>query len=47
MSNYVRQERILALNEDKVVMPLLRLRDYPLLPDELSVFHAKGFRIPR
>ncbi|HEX5271302.1 MAG TPA: NB-ARC domain-containing protein, partial [Gemmataceae bacterium] len=43
-SDYVRQEWQFALNDDKVVTPLLRLGDYPLVPDELRLLHAEDFR---
>jgi hypothetical protein len=43
-SEYVRQEWQFALQHDKVVTPVLRLGDYPLVPDELRLFHAEDFR---
>ena len=44
-SDYVRQEWQFALREaDKVVTPILRLGDYPLVPDELRLLHCEDFR---
>jgi len=44
-SDYVRQEWQFALREaDKVVTPILRLGDYPLVPDELTLLHCEDFR---
>ena len=44
-SDYVRQEWQFALREaDKVVTPILRLGDYPLVPDELKLLHCEDFR---
>ena len=41
VSDYVRQEWQFAWREaDKVVTPILRLGDYPLVPDELKLIHA-------
>ena len=44
-SDYVRQEWQFAWREaDKVVTPILRLGDYPLVPDELKLLHCEDFR---
>ena len=43
-SDYVRQEWQFALQADKVVTPVLRLGDYPLVPDELRLLHTEDFR---
>src|SRR5690348_1418632 len=43
-SDYVRQEWQFALQDDKVVTPVLRLGDYPLVPDELRLLHTEDFR---
>ncbi len=44
-SEYVRQEWQFAWFEaEKVVTPILRLGDYPLLPDELKLLHCEDFR---
>ncbi len=43
-SDYVRQEWQFALQDDKVVTPILRLGDYHDVPDELRLFHAEDFR---
>lgn len=43
-SEYVRQEWQFALQYEKVVTPVLRLGDYPLLPDELRLVHTEDFR---
>ena len=44
LSDYVRQEWPFALLDDKVVTPVLRLGDYPLVPDELRLLHTEDFR---
>jgi hypothetical protein len=41
---YVRQEWQFALQDDKVVTPVLRLAEYPDVPEELRLFHADDFR---
>jgi hypothetical protein len=44
-SDYVRQEWQFAWSEaDKVVTPILRLGDYPLVPDELKLLHCEDFQ---
>ncbi len=44
-SDYVTQEWQFAWCEaDKVVTPILRLGDYPLIPDELKLLHCEDFR---
>jgi WD40 repeat protein len=43
-SDYVRQEWQFALNADKVVTPILRRGDYPLVPGELRGVHCEDFR---
>src|SRR5688572_15212913 len=44
-SDYVRQEWQFAWFEaEKVVTPILRLGDFPLLPDELKLLHCEDFR---
>ena len=43
-SDYVRQEWQFALEADKVVTPILRVGDYPLVPDELKLLHCEDFR---
>ncbi len=43
-SDYVRQEWKFALEADKVVTPILRLDDYPIVPDELKLLHCEDFR---
>ena len=44
-SDYVRQEWQFAWFEaEKVVSPILRLGDYPLVPDELKLLHCEDFR---
>src|SRR5687767_6465840 len=44
-SDYVRQEWQFAWFEaEKVVTPILRLGDYPLVPDELKLLHCEDFR---
>ena len=44
-SAYVQQEWQFAWREaDKVVTPILRLGDYPILPDELKLLHCEDFR---
>lgn len=43
-SDYVLQEWQFALEADKVVTPILRLGDYPLVPDELKLLHCEDFR---
>ena len=43
-SDYVRQEWLFALQEDKVVTPILRLGEFLLVPDELKLFHHEDFR---
>lgn len=44
-SDYVRQEWQFAWFEaEKVVTPILRLGDYPLIPDELKLLHCEDFR---
>ena len=43
-SLYVRQEWQFAYFEaEKVVTPILRLGDYPIVPDELKLLHVRGF----
>ena len=44
LSEYVRQEWQFALEADKVVTPILRVGDYPLVPDELKLLHCEDFR---
>ena len=44
-SEYVQQEWKFAWREaDKVVTPILRWGDYPLVPDELKLLHCEDFR---
>ena len=43
-SEYVQQEWQFALEADKVVTPILRVGDYPLVPDELKLLHCEDFR---
>src|SRR4051794_3212427 len=44
-SDYVRQEWQFAWFEaEKVVTPILRLGDYPIVPDELKLLHSEDFR---
>jgi WD40 repeat protein len=44
-SDYVRQEWQFAYFEaDKVVTPILRKGDFPLVPDELNLLHCEDFR---
>ena len=43
-SDYVRQEWLFALEADKVVTPILRRGDYPLVPGELAGVHCEDFR---
>ena len=43
VSDYVRQEWLLALQADKAVTPILRQGDYPIVPDELRLFHNEDF----
>ena len=44
-SDYVRQEWQFAWFEaEKVVVPILRLGDYPFVPDELKLLHCEDFR---
>ena len=44
-SDYVRQEWQFGWREaDKVVTPILRLGDYPLVPDELKLLQCEDFR---
>jgi len=43
-SNYVWQEWQFALDGDKVLTPILRIGDYPLIPDELRLLHCEDFR---
>jgi hypothetical protein len=44
-SDYVRQEWQFAYFEaDKVVTPILRQGDFPLVPDELKLLHCEDFR---
>src|SRR6266513_2682188 len=43
-SLYVRQEWEYALSVCKVVIPILRIGDYDLLPEELKHFHCPDFR---
>ena len=40
----MRQEGQFALQADKAVTPILRLGDYPLVPDELRLFHTVDCR---
>jgi WD40 repeat protein len=48
VSDYVRQEWQFAWREaDKVVTPILRWGDYPLVPDELKLLHCEDFREDR
>lgn len=44
VSDYVRQEWQFALQADKAVTPILRQRDYPLVPDELKLLPCEDFR---
>ena len=41
-SEYVRQEWQFALEADKVVTPILRIGDYPLVPDELKLLQPSS-----
>src|SRR4051794_40852864 len=44
-SDYVWQEWQFAWREaDKVITPILRLGDYPLVPGELKLLHCEDFR---
>lgn len=44
-SEYVRQEWQFAWFEaEKVVTPILRLGDFPIIPDELKLLHCEDFR---
>ena len=44
-SDYVRQEWQFAwFQADKVVTPILRQGDFPLVPDELKLQHCEDFR---
>src|SRR5580704_9157278 len=43
-SDYVRQEWQFALGADKIVTPVLRGGDYPLVPGELGGVHCEDFR---
>jgi hypothetical protein len=43
-SDYVTQEWRWALEIGKAISPVLRLGDYPLLPDELKLLDAPDFR---
>lgn len=46
-SPYVRQEWEQALACDKVVTPILRRGDFPLVPDEIRLLHCEDFRDDR
>lgn len=43
-SDYVRQEWNFANGAGKVITPVLRLDDYPIVPDELRLLHCEDFR---
>ena len=44
-SEYVQQEWQFAwFKAEKIVAPILRLGDYPLVPDELKLLHCEDFR---
>ncbi len=38
------QEWQFTLQDDQIVTPILRLGDYPLVPEELRLLHAEDFR---